>query len=104
MGVPPRVRYQHEQNKLRTKIKRVENRKQEKKIIMMNGIREELRKTSKKTLEHFDELVEMKNKINKELNDIILNFSKKPSKKSSKQPSKKPSKKASKIPSKKHTN
>jgi hypothetical protein len=44
MCVPPRIRYQHEQNNLRTKIKRAEKRKQEKKLAMINEIREELKK------------------------------------------------------------
>ena len=92
MCVPPRIRYQHKQSKLRTKIKKAEKRKQEKKINIINETRELIRKTSKKTLEHFDKLVKMKNKIKTELNGIIINFSKNPSKKASKKPSKRLSK------------
>jgi hypothetical protein len=77
MTVPPKIKYQHEQNNLRTKIKRAEKRKQEKELNMFNELREKIRKKSKSSLKHFDELVKMKEKIKSELNEIALQFNKK---------------------------
>lgn len=73
MCVPANKRYQHEYGKLKTKMKRVEKRKQ--KII--DDVREKIKKTSKNELSIFDKLIDTKNKIENQLNDIVKRHTKK---------------------------
>jgi hypothetical protein len=73
MCLPANKRYQHEQGKIKTKIKRMEKRKQK----SIDDVREKIKRSSKKELDSFDKLINTKIEIENKLNEIIKRHSKK---------------------------
>ena len=89
MGVPTRIRMQHEQNKLRSKIRTAEKRKIIKNTTEIENVKIILSKKNKTLLKNFEKLIQNEKNIKLKIQNLINKYSKKSNKKSSKKSSKK---------------